>query len=235
MLNNQAISDRVQIGNATLYLGDAGEILSTLQPNSVNAVVIDPPYGIDGGRGRINRARAKGDYAPGFPDTPEYIRDVIVPIVRRLIEFCGCVVVTPGCKNFSFYPQPQSFGCFYQPAAAGLTVFGNLDAQPIFYYGKNPRKKNMGVKLSWQVTERPKKNGHPCPKPLKAWTNVVNSVTLPGMTVLDAFMGSGTTGEACAALGLNFIGIERDPVYFEIAKKQIAEAYLRQQELELAI
>jgi len=210
--------------NVTIYRGGAGDIIPTLDWVGINAVVTDPPYGISGGRGRINKARAKGVYNSNFPDTPEYIRDVIVPLVRTMIESCGCVVLTPGNKNFSFYPQPQSFGCFYQPASPGLQVFGNTDAQPVFYYGKNPRKKNMGVKLSWQVTEIPEKNGHPCPKPLKAWTNVVNSVTLSGMTVLDPFMGSGTTGKACLALGLNFIGIESDPVYFEIAKKSLSIA-----------
>lgn len=209
------------MNSVQLYLGDCLDILPTLA--GVDAVITDPPYGIDGGSGNINLARGKGNYG-GFDDTPEFIRDEIVPRVKRLIDFCGCVVLTPGNKNFSLYPQPQSFGAFYQPAAAGLQVFGNLDAQPIFYYGKNPRKKNMGVKLSWQLTEAPEENGHPCVKPIRAWTKLVASVTEPGMTVLDPFMGSGTTGVACHRLGLNFIGIERDPAFYAIADKRIAQA-----------
>jgi DNA modification methylase len=45
-----------------------------------------------------------------------------------------------------------------------------------------------------------------------------------GATVLDPFMGSGTTGVACVQTGRNFIGIEIDPAYFEIAKKRISAA-----------
>lgn len=82
----------------------------------------------------------------------------------------------------------------------------------------------MGTRLSWQLTEAPEKNGHPCVKPIQAWTKLVAAVTLPGMTVLDPFMGSGTTGVACAKLGLNFIGVEIDEGYFKIAQRRIAEA-----------
>jgi DNA modification methylase len=212
-----------------LQFGDCLDILPTL--TGIDAVITDPPYGINGGSGHINLERGKGNYGE-LEDTPEYIRDVIVPIVCRLIDACGCVVLTPGNKNFSLYPQPDSFGVFYQPASVGLQVFGNCDAQPIFYYGKNPTKKNMGTKLSWQLTEAPEKNGHPCVKPIKAWTKLVAAVTLPGMTVFDPFMGSGTTGVACINLGLNFIGCEIDEGYFKIAERRIREA---QSQLRLEI
>jgi len=198
--------------------------MKTFADEKFDAVVTDPPYGIDGGRGNINRRRGKGNYSRAFTDTPEYIKTVVVPIVELLRKLCGCVVLTPGNKNFCLYPQPDSFGCFYQPASVGLQVFGNCDAQPIFYYGKNATKKNMGKSCSFQLTERPEDTGHPCTKPLKIWMRLLESVTLPGMTILDPFMGSGTTGVACVKMGRNFIGIEIDPHYFAIAKRRIKEA-----------
>jgi DNA modification methylase len=207
-----------------LYLGDCLEILPTLESGSVDAVITDPPYGIDGGRGYINKERGKGDYSDDFADTPAYIKNVVVPVVEGLIKLCGCVVLTPGNKNFMLYPQPDSFGCFYQPASVGLQVFGNVDAQPIFYYGKNATRKNMGKPCSYQLTERPEKNGHPCVKPIKAWTKLLCNVTLPGQTVLDPFVGSGTTLVACVQTGRKGIGIEIDPGYFEIAKKRVLDA-----------
>ena len=216
----------------TLHLGDCLEYMKTLPDGCVDAVVTDPPYGISGARGHINRERGKGNYSGAFEDTPEYIRDVIVPIIKLCIEKCGCVVLTPGNKNFSLYPQPDSFGCFYQPASVGLQVFGNCDAQPIFYYGKNATKRNMGKPCSYQLTERPADTGHPCTKPLKAWTRLVGNVTLPGMTILDPFMGSGTTGVACVQTGRNFIGCEIDPGYFEIAKRRIEQAQMQMPLLE---
>jgi DNA modification methylase len=206
----------------TLYLGDCREILPTL--GRVDAVVTDPPYGIDGYRGSINKARGKANYAGGFEDTPEYISSAVVPSIKLLIERCGCVVLTPGNRNMSAYPQPDSFGCFFQPASVGMQGFGNADAQPIFYYGKNASKKNLGKPCSYQLTESAEANGHPCVKPLRAWTKLVNNVTSLGQTVLDPFMGSGTTGVSCCRLGRKFIGIELEQSYFDISCKRIAEA-----------
>jgi DNA modification methylase len=212
----------VVIGDATLYLGDCLEILPTIGP--VDAVVTDPMYGISGSSGTINRLRAKGDYV-GADDSPEKVRTVAVVAIKKCIETCGCVVLTPGTKNFSMYPQPDSFGCFYQPASVGLQVFGNGDAQPIFYYGRNQSGKNMGVPCSYQLTEAPEKNGHPCVKPITIWTKLVKNVSKRDATILDPFMGSGTTGVACVRTGRRFIGIEIERKYFDIAVKRIERAF----------
>lgn len=131
---------------------------------------------------------------------------------------------TPGNRNFSLYPQPDSFGCFYQPAAVGLQTFGNLDAQPIFYYGKNATKKNMGVRCSFQMTSQADDVAHPCRKPTKEWQQLILAHTLPGQTVLDPFMGSGTTGEICIKNDRKFIGVELDVAYFQLAKQRIEKA-----------
>lgn len=68
-----------------------------------------------------------------------------------------------------------------------------------------------------------KKAAHPTQKPLALMTELLKA-TPPGGTVLDPFMGSGTTGVACVQTGRNFIGIEIDPTYFEIARRRIEEA-----------
>jgi site-specific DNA-methyltransferase (adenine-specific) len=205
-----------------LRLGDCLEILPTL--TGFDVVIMDPPYGIDGSKGHINKARGKGDYSGYFSDTPDYISSVVVPMVNTLRKMCRSVIVTPGNRNFSLYPQPDSFGCFYQPTAVGLQTFGNLDAQPIFYYGKNASGRNMGVPCSYQLTEMPEKNGHPCVKPIKIWTRLIVNNSLPGQTIFDPFMGSGTTGVACVQTGRNFIGIEINPKYYEIAQRRIEDA-----------
>ncbi len=76
----------------------------------------------------------------------------------------------------------------------------------------------------------PSDYGHPTAKPIEWMERLVNIASLPGETILDPFMGSGTTGVACAKLGRRFIGIEIDPGYFEIACRRIDEAY-RQRDL----
>jgi site-specific DNA-methyltransferase (adenine-specific) len=64
---------------------------------------------------------------------------------------------------------------------------------------------------------------HPTQKPIALMEYMVRTYSNEGDTVLDNCMGSGTTGVACKRLGRNFIGIELDPGYFEIAKKRINE------------
>ena len=66
---------------------------------------------------------------------------------------------------------------------------------------------------------------HPCEKPVSIIQHIVGTASKPAQTILDPFMGSGTTGVACAKLGRKFIGIEIDERYFEIACKRIQQAY----------
>jgi site-specific DNA-methyltransferase (adenine-specific) len=74
---------------------------------------------------------------------------------------------------------------------------------------------------------------HPCEKPLDMIEHIITASTKPGAVVLDSFMGSGTTGVACANLGRDFVGIEKDPEYFQIAKGRIEEAQTKQQQAGL--
>ena len=206
----------------TIYHGDCREILPGLAP--VDLVLTDPPYGIEGGVGG-GIARGKGDYLGGFVDDSENVRAVIVPVIEWCIANVPCVVVTPGNRNFSLYPQPKSFGVFYQPAAVGLQAFGNLDAQPIFYYGSAGGGR-MGKPSSYVLTETPEANGHPCPKPIKAWRKLLANTGGPNSTVLDPFMGSGTTLRAAMDLGRKAIGIEIEERYCEIAARRMEQMVL---------
>ena len=72
-----------------------------------------------------------------------------------------------------------------------------------------------------------KERSHPNQKPLGLMKWCVEKITKPGDTILDPFMGSGTTGVACVQTGRNFIGMEIEPKYYEIAEKRIAEAQLQ--------
>lgn len=73
----------------------------------------------------------------------------------------------------------------------------------------------------------PSKDQHPTQKPVELAAHFIRLHTRPGDTVLDPFMGSGTTGVACVRTGRNFIGIEIDPAYYAIAEKRIAEAQMQ--------
>ena len=217
---------REVIGNAVLYLGDCLEILPTLP--KVDAVITDPPYGVSGQQNTRNADRecGKKNAYESFIDSADYVERIAVPAVRVALSLAKRGVVTPGNLCLTMYPAPQSFGCFYQPASVGLQPWGRADAQPILYYGKHPIGGTAlpGSKCSYQLTEAPDVNGHPCPKPTKAMIWMVSCASLKGETILDPFMGSGTTGVACMNLGRKFIGIEIEPRYFDIACERIENA-----------
>lgn len=215
-------------GAVTIYHGDCREILPQLGP--VDVVLTDPPYGIEGAKATgLSAERGKGNYTAAFTDDRDYIASVVIPIIELCRQRARCVVVTPGNRNLDLYPQAQSFGAFYQPAAVGLQTFGNLDAQPILYYGRNaskPHGKVMGVPCSYRLTETPEPSDHPCPKPLRAWRTLLNNTSLPGQTVLDPFMGSGTTLRAAKDLNRRAIGIEIEERYCELAVSRLAQEVL---------
>lgn len=207
-----------------LYHGNCIEFADALHTGDIDVVVTDPPYGIDGGRGGQARDRGKGKYkSDKWSDTEEYIADVVVPLITTLIRNCKRVAVTPGIRCMSLYPRSNDIGCFYTPAGIGLGPWGFTTFHPILYYGKYHQAGKGPTPTGIQVTERANVEGHPCPKPLKAWTWLVEKVSIAGETVFDPFMGSGTTGIACIKTGRNFIGCEIDENYFNIAEKRIKE------------
>lgn len=213
----------------TLHMGDSCAILPTLP--AVDVVVTDPPYGVSGQQNTKTAKRRggrKNDYL-SFTDSVEYVQENAVWVIERCISGVGRVVLTPGNRCLTLYPVPDSFGAIYQPASVGLQPWGRADAQPILYYGKSPYGGNAlpGQQCSYTLTETAEPNGHPCPKPLAFWTKVVRSASLAGETVLDPFMGSGTTGVAAVNLGRKFIGVEREEQYFEIACRRISDALAR--------
>lgn len=209
----------LELGPCRIICADCLDVLPELE--GVDAVVVDPQYGIDGGKGGDSRRYGKGDYRTEWPDTEEYVRDVCVRAVETCLEWAVPVAVTPGIRCLGFYPRPRDMGCFWTPAACTHGPWGMTTFQPILYYGKDWRAGKGALPSGRTVTEAAEKNGHPCPKPVKAWTWLVDKVSPHGATVLDPLMGSGTTGIACIRTGRKFIGIEKDPAHFATAADRI--------------
>lgn len=112
---------------------------------------------------------------------------------------------------------------------AGLAMHGtdrqrDGSLRPISGLGKLVNR--TGKRFNWWfLTNNQPDNGHPAPMPFAMAADHAASWTNPGDTILDPFMGSGTTGVACAKMGRKFIGIELEPKYFDIACKRIEKAY----------
>jgi len=208
----ETLADGVEI-----WLGDCREVLPLL--GNVDAVVTDPPYGVNLGSDPTHRI-GNTAYA-SFEDTPEDVARVVVPAIEKCIEMFGRVVVTPGTRCAWLYPQPSELGAIYFPAGAGFSRWGFTCSQPILYYGKDPYMPRNKKPNSTRSTEIAEKNGHPCPKPMGLIKWLVSRSTLVHEQVADPFMGSGTTGVACIQIGRSFIGIEREPKYFDIARRRL--------------
>jgi len=97
----------------------------------------------------------------------------------------------------------------------------------ILFYGKEPRAGKGSKPTGIMVTETAPRVGHPCAKPPMAWNWLLDRVSLVGWTVIDPFLGSGSTARSCKDLGRKCIGIEIEESYCEIA------AYRLQQEVLL--
>ena len=209
-------------GGQTIYHGAAQDVLPLLDVSGVDAVLTDPPYGIDGGRGNVNRKRAKGAYlATEWADTRDYVRTVCVSVIEWCIEHVGRVVVTPGRECLWKYPEPDDIGDLFTPTAVGRGSWGFGVFNPVLYYGGDPHKRKI-------ATGRVMNNGtdnvqHPCPKPLYVWQWLLCKASLEGETVLDPFLGSGTTLVAARATGRQGIGIEIEERYCEVAARRLEQ------------
>jgi site-specific DNA-methyltransferase (adenine-specific) len=109
------------------------------------------------------------------------------------------------------------------------TVMHGTDRQPDGstkqISGKGKVIETYGMRFNyWLLTNNAPDTGHPAPMPYAMAEGHITSWTNPGETILDPFMGSGTTGVAAVQMGRDFIGIEREPKYFEIALRRIEDA-----------
>ncbi|MBS0370960.1 MAG: site-specific DNA-methyltransferase [Proteobacteria bacterium] len=199
-----------KIGDATLYLGDCREILPTL--GKVDAVVTDPPYGIGFAAQPTRYQRANGMKAQTWDDQrPLDVVDQIVAAHERVIIWGGNYFDLRPTRGWLIWTKTGN-----APSMADLEMaWTSMDM--------NSRRFEKSVKSASR--EKDLQNGaHPSQKPLALMEWCLGFVPGPG-AVLDPFMGSGTTGVACVNLNRAFIGIEREPAYFDIACRRIEEAY----------
>ena len=206
--------------SVTIYNADCMEVIESI--GKVDLLLTDPPYGIDGGKGGTSKKRGKANYKSNFNDKPDYVKNSVVPVLFKKSQW-NTLVVTPGYVNINLYPKADSFGAFYSPSASGMQRFGYADASPILYYGWHHLQGKVPQSCSRQLTEIPERNGHPCPKPIKAWTWLLLKTSQANDTILDPFMGSGTTLRAAKDNQRKAIGIEIEESYCEIAAKRMAQ------------
>lgn len=209
----------------TLICGDCLEILPTLEAGSVDAVITDPPYGI--GETHVkNATRSKMVHVKNYGEYSWDAKRVNLAIFPELFRVSREQVIFGGIYYTDVLP-PSSSWIVWDKLNSGDFA----DCELAWTSHKKAVRK---IAYMWNgcMKQHPEERNHPTQKPLQVMTWITERYTNPGDLVLDPFMGSGTTGVACAQLGRRFIGIEIDPDYFAIAEKRIAQARL-QMRLEL--
>jgi DNA modification methylase len=205
----------------TLYLGDCRAVLPSL--GQIDAVVTDPPYGIGEAAGknasRSNLAIAKdyGDHA--WDDAP------IDPDLMKMVRSAGKNVILFGGN---YYDCPASSCWLVWDKENGTNDFADCDLA-----WTNLPKAVRRLKFMWNGMLRAHgepRGDHPTQKPIGVMKWCIGQLPETDKTILDPFMGSGTTGVAAIQSGKKFIGIEIDTVYFDIACRRIDEA-LRQPDM----
>ena len=212
---------KVEIGLATLYLGDCAEILPTL--GKVDAVVTDPPYGIDyDPQTHKNYNGTKNDF--------EKIRNDKKEMDFSFLFNMECQKIIWGAENFyKQLPHRGRWICWHKRSYAtkpnsmpsGDIELAWMDKTTGFY--KYIQVIHGGVINADSTNGNNQKREHPTQKPvllMKHCLELLSSFEI----VCDPFMGSGTTGVAAVQMGRKFIGIEREPKYFDIACQRIENA-----------
>ncbi len=200
------MAEKVTIGLAELWLGDCREIAPGLDRPA--AVISDPPYGLGD--------KMKGGTWGATATCPDMLAwDQTPPPETFLADLCGMSarVVLWGGQYFALPPNR----CWF--------MWRKINAVPTM----------ADFEMAWTNLDRPAKcwhgnvgrveHGHPTEKPVPLMRWCIEQATVPpGGTILDPYMGSGSTGVAAMQMRHPFIGIEIEPRYFNIACRRIEEA-----------
>lgn len=197
------------IGDARLYLGDCMDILPTLP--KVDAVITDPPYGINAARTRNSAKDGWVDYGFDGWDKERPGREIF-----DLMRDCSDLQVIWGGNYFTDYLPPSQQWLSWDKGQDGFSL---ADFE-LAWSSQNKACRRINYPRALALKDGKQ---HPTQKPLAVMRWCIEQVD-HAETILDPFMGSGTTGVAAIQLGRKFIGIEREPKYFDIACKRIEQA-----------
>jgi len=223
-------------GRITLLLGDSRELLPTV--GKVDHFITDPPYEAHmhaaktGARG-IRNDGYKSPAAVDFASI-DGIREWATPLMKEacdgwLLAFCTPEGIAPWRDAIEAAGARYKRACFWfkpdgAPQFNGQGPAMAVEAFVTAWCGAGHSRWNGGGRRNMfphPTNQTDRHGGHPTEKPLSLMAELVGLFTEPGQLVCDPFMGICTTGLACIKRGRRFIGIEKDPKYFEIACERI--------------
>ena len=224
--------------NVQLYNGDCLEVLANIADNSIDLVVTDPPYKTTsrGSSGNSGGMLQKDINKKGrvFAHNDITIKDYARELYRVLKEGSHCYVMTNHKNLQDMLNTLTDIGFNFIKCLIwdkGNKIMGQYYMSQFEYIiflrkGKGVKINNCGTSDLISVPNKKTKdlngnNIHDTEKPVELMKILIENSSNEGDTILDPFMGSGTTGVACKELSRNFIGIELDKQYFDIAESRI--------------
>jgi DNA modification methylase len=239
--------ERVEIGRAVLYHGDCREILPSLK---FDAMVTDPPYEIIDRHGVAKSKNGTRRMQFHF-DVPGVFDECVIPALASALENasgnCGHFVFSSPehiskvyalFREFSYRPKPAVWvkSCPPPPMSGNWWVSAHETAvyaiAPGAWFGDQSAKRPNVFEFDSYRHGVPGKVNHPTQKPLALMEKIITALAPPDAVVLDPFSGSASTGVACVMHGRQFIGIEKEKAYFDIACMRIERA---QQQADLFV
>jgi DNA modification methylase len=197
-----------------LWLGDCRDILPTL--GKVDAVVTDPPYGIDYGRsGGFSASHGWGQWRENVAWDAERPDPAVF---EQMLAMSKAQIVWGGNYFTDFLPPTMQWLVWDK----GQRDFSLADCE--FAWSSQWKAARIFSLPRGKALQDGKE--HPTQKPVEVMAWCLDFLP-DARTILDPFMGSGTTGVACAKRGKQFVGIEREPKYFDIAVRRISDALAR--------
>lgn len=201
-----------------LQQGDCLKIMKNMPDKSVDLIVTDPPYGIGRDKGSYGFGIAqgkkyKGNWDKKIPSKQHF--DEMLRISKNCIIFGGNYFAhfLPPSKHWIFWDKKGNIK-FKNPFADGELIYTTFDkvTKKITFLQQGFISDSKDIRV------------HPTQKPTELLQQIINTYSRPYDVILDCFMGSGSTGVACVNTNRNFIGMELDEHYFEVAKNRIDEA-----------
>ena len=226
-----------RIGAATLYLGDCLEVMNGLE--TVDHILSDPPYEdeLHSAIGRIRRNDGVAMVSDlGFEGINATRSEVAQKCVQLSSGWLILFTLAEGVR--AWRDDIQAAGGKYDtclawvkpdstPRMNGQGAARGFECAVTAWCGTGHRSWNGGGKrgvYTHLVNNQERTGKHPTEKPRRLMSELIADFTKPGQTVLDPYMGSGTTGVSAVMAGRSFIGIERDPAHFDLACKRIDDA-----------
>ncbi|MDD5014629.1 MAG: site-specific DNA-methyltransferase [Atribacterota bacterium] len=214
-----------------IYNDDCLNVLKTMPDKSVDLVLTDPPYNFESKGGglykkRGNLERIENSFGTDF--LPEPLLNECERITKSMHGYFWCSKAI--VRNYLNWAQDRNYGFNIltwhksNPIPANNNNFLPDTEYCIFIRGKGTTF-NQGLPFNnytkYTITSVEKSDDHPTPKPIKLMEKYIRISSKEGDTILDPFMGSGTTGVACVNLNRNFIGIEISEKYCQISEERI--------------